>query len=324
MAQEVDESARAAARQVGNEGLQAYNQGQYGVALEKLNRAYAVVQAPTIGLWIARAMVQLGQLVEGAERYLEVTRIEIVGGDVELQKEAKRVAAEEREALLPRIPQLKVLVEGVPPDQVSVQLDGQDVPIALLGLERPVNPGVRRVEGRFGEQVVTEEATLAEGETKTMTLIFTAPPAVEPESPRAVSATAPATAATSPAQSPADDTRLGPMPGTRQRILGWLSTSIGGAGLAVWGVTGAMLLAKRNELDSSDECVNQACGPAKHDTVEDLNALRPVSTLGFVVGGVGLATGLTLLLTAPDNNEGAKPRVTAWVSTGSAGLRGEF
>jgi hypothetical protein len=91
----------------------------------------------------------------------------------------------------------------------------------------------------------------------------------------------------------------------------------------VGGVTGAMVLSKQKELESSDECVNEACGPAEHDKVDDYNALRPISTAGFVVGGVGVAAGLTLLLTAPKSPE-TEAHVSPWVGIGSAGVRGRF
>ena len=318
MAQQVDESARAAARQVGKEGLNAYKQGQYEAALVKLNRAYAVVSAPTLGLWTARAMAQLGQLVEASERYLEVTRLEVTGGDVELQKEAKTVAAEEREKLLPRIPQLKLVVDGAPPSQVQVQLDGKDVPPALLALKRPTNPGVRRAVGRLGDQHVTAEVMLAEGETKTLTLSFTPPGPASGTSPPA----APSTPSRQPPAYATPDT--GPSPGTGQRILGWVSVGIGTVGLAVGGITAAMLVSKKQDLDASPECENQGCYSAEHDNVDDYNTLRPVSTAGFVAAGVGLAAGFTLLLTAPKGKETLTAHMSPWLGVGAAGLAGRF
>jgi len=331
LAQEVDETTRAAARQVGRDGLEAYKQGQYEDALEKLNRAYDVMKAPTLGLWTARTMVQLGLLVEASERYIEVTRLQATGGDTALQEEAIAVAAEERAQLRPRIPQLKLVVEGAPLDQVQVQLDGKDVPTSLLGLPGPVNPGVRKAVATFGTQSVTEEATLSERDSKVLTLRFGQPP------PAATAlAPAPVAAPAAPASSPTAVTPASPQPaptqpadtsparGSVQRTLGWVSLGIGGVGLVVGGVTGAMVLSKQKELESSDECVNEACGPVEYDRVDEYNALRPISTAGFIVGGVGVAAGLTLLLTAPGREEAATAHVTPWIGAGSAGLVGRF
>jgi hypothetical protein len=320
MAQEVDEATRAAARQIGREGLEAYKQGQYEDALEKLNRAYDVVKAPTLGLWTARTMVQLGMLVEASERYVEVSRLEVSGGDTALQEEAKKVATEEREALLPRIPQLKLVVEGAAPDQVQVQLDGKDVPASLLGLQRPVNPGVRKAVGKCGDETVTEEATLAEGENKSLVLRFSPAPATAAAPPASATTTAPATAL-APTQPTADG---GTSPGSAQRTAGWVSLGIGGVGVVVGGVSGAIVLSTKSKLDSSEECVKQACGPVEYDNVDRLNSMRTVSTVGFVTGGVGLAAGLTLLLTTPKARETAQPQVAPWIGFGSAGVSGRF
>jgi hypothetical protein len=268
-------------------------------------------------------MVQLGLLVEASERYVEVTRLEAASGDRELQEEARRVAAEEREALLPRIPQLKLVVEGVSPDQVQIQLDGKDVPPSLLGMQRPVNPGTRQVVGRLGEQVVTEQVALAEGEAKELTLRF-APPASAPAPPPAA---APGPGASSPppgAQSRAlGEPDAGPESGDLQRTLGWVSIGVGGAGVVVGAITGAILLSQKSKLDDGD-CLDGRCGPDEQDRVESYNSLRPVSTTGFVVGGVGLAAGLTLLLTAPPAAEQAEAHVAPWVGIGSAGIAGRF
>jgi len=324
LAQEVDETTRAAARQVGRDGLEAYKQGQYEDALEKLNRAYDVMKAPTLGLWTARTMVQLGMLVEASERYIEVTRLQATGGDTALQEEAIAVAAEERAQLRPRIPQLKLVVEGAPLDQVQVQLDGKDVPTSLLGLPGPVNPGVRKATGTYEDQTVTEEATLAEGESRSLILRFKPEPAAAPEppapapSPTPVASPAPQQLATQPT---AD---AGTSPGSAQRTVGWVTLGIGGVGVLVGSVAGAIVLSTKSDLDSSEECVNQACGPVEHDNVDKLNSMRTVSTVGFITGGVGLAAGLTLLLTAPTATESAQAHVTPWVGLGSVGVSGRF
>jgi hypothetical protein len=323
--------------------LDAYKQGHYQTALRKLNRAYAVMKAPTLGLWTARAMVRVGLLVEAAARYLETTQLPAAAGDLELQQEARTVAAEERKALLPRIPHLTVLVVGVPAGGVEVQLDGERLASTRLGGRMPVNPGAREVVGRAGTRVVTQRLTLAEGEDKRVTLDLTPPgTTLRPPSIPALPATA-RPGASAPASSPSDSDSssvgldgLGPSPavdgapdsdsqtGSLQRALGWTVFGIGGGGIAVGGIAGAMLLAKQSELDSSEDCADHACGPAKHDDVDQLNALRRISGAALAIGGVGLAAGLTLVLTAPSATDTASPRVSPWVGLGAVGAVGEF
>jgi sulfatase modifying factor 1 len=75
-----------------------------------------VVKAPSLGLWTARAMIQMGQLVEASERLLEVTRLPVSSGDTALQAAAKETAAKERRELEPRIPRLRIRIEGAEHD----------------------------------------------------------------------------------------------------------------------------------------------------------------------------------------------------------------
>jgi hypothetical protein len=49
------------------------------------------------------------------------------------------------------------------------------------------------------------------------------------------------------------------------------------------------------------------------------NALRTASMVGFIVGGIGIAAGTTLVLTSPSQNQ-----VGLYVTPNSAGLHGVF
>jgi Tfp pilus assembly protein PilF len=121
LAQPVDEGSLAAARALGREGLDALDKKDFATALDRLQRAYQVVKAPSLAPWSARALEKNGKLVEAAERYLEATRLEATSGDLATQKQARIDAASEREALLPRIPQLTL---HAPSSDVEVAIDG--------------------------------------------------------------------------------------------------------------------------------------------------------------------------------------------------------
>jgi hypothetical protein len=165
IAQQVDQASKSAAREIGKEGLELYKAGRYSEAEAKLSRAYAVVKVPALGLWTARALEKTGKLVEAAELYHQVGLLQVSGGDREVQEAAQQAAATEREALLPRIPKLKVQVEGAPAGESQVTVDGVAISSALVGVKRPANPGKHSVVAKVGEQVVTEEVELREGES---------------------------------------------------------------------------------------------------------------------------------------------------------------
>ena len=90
-------------------------------------------------------------------------------------------------------------------------------------------------------------------------------------------------------------------------------------GLLLGSITGAMVLSKKAKLED-EGCVNYHCYTSQQDDVDSINSLRTISTVGFVLGGVGLAAGVTLLLTAPK----AKETVALRIGPISAGIRGRF
>lgn len=64
-----DAAARAAARQLAQDGIEAFWAEKYSEAEDNLEKGYQLFPTPTLGLWSARARRQLGRWVEAAERY---------------------------------------------------------------------------------------------------------------------------------------------------------------------------------------------------------------------------------------------------------------
>lgn len=292
-AQDVDEGNRSAARDLGYEGVDLLQKGDAAAASERLERAYEVLRVPTIGLWSARALVANGKLLEGSERYIEVSRLPVTG-DASVQESAKADAAREREALLPRVPTLVIKLDGAPDVNTQVLLDGAPVPRALWGVRRPVNPGQHVVSAGSATQTVQVQ----EGESKNVVLGLWKSATV-PAPPRPV--TSP------PAPAPAADRR-----GDVQRKAGWALLGVGGAGLVLGAVTAGLAVGKRSSI--SQYCDGRDCYPPSHATVDAYNTLRTTSTVGFIVAGVAAGGGLALLLTAP------KPYRAGLTLRGSVGL----
>jgi hypothetical protein len=84
---------------------------------------------------------------------------------------------------------------------------------------------------------------------------------------------------------------------------------------------GILVLAKRGQLDDSNNCKGTVCTGAERDRLDSYNQMRTMSTIGFVVGAVGIGVGTTLLLTAPKPREAG---VSAWLGIGSVGVTGSF
>jgi hypothetical protein len=296
-AQPVGEAEKTAARKLAQEALSLYDAGKYAPALEMFDRIDAVVHAPTMGLMAARCLEKLGRLVAAADRYLAVTRAVVPPGAAAVQRTAQVDAAREREALLPRIPTLQIDVSG---SGVTVKLDDRRVPEARLGTKTPVDPGHHRVEARRGDEVVTKEIDVAEGASTTVLLD------PQPSAPAAPAA---------PVSSPSG--------GSGQRYAGGAVLGVGGAGIVLGAVTGALVLVKLHDLEAKG-CADGTCPPAVADELTGYRTLRTLSTAGFVGGLVCAGAGITLILTAPRSPAPAARTWSPWIGPGLAGARGTF
>jgi hypothetical protein len=105
-------SERVVARDLGYSGVEAYQAGKYALASERLEKAYAVLRAPSLGLWAARALAKQGRLLAAVDRYAEVIRLEISGGDEAVQRKALVDAQAELEQLRAQLPGVVIVVRG--------------------------------------------------------------------------------------------------------------------------------------------------------------------------------------------------------------------
>jgi len=314
-AQSSDPTARAAARRLGSAGVEAYQAGDYAVASEKLEKAYAVMHAPSLGLWAARSLVKLGKLVEAADRYLETTRLPIEGGEVAVQKKAQADAQLELEAIQSQIPTLVVRVQGSPPAAVKLTIDGVSVSSELVGEATPVNPGAHRVEGVLGEFRAVSEVSVAEREQKSALLVFPEATASAAE-PAGSEASSPA----EPGNGPPSSEKAASSASTR-RTLGFVALGVGGAGLLFGGVTGGWAISKKSSLDNNPACADDHSCPANVGAdVDSYSTMRTLSSVGFIAGGVLAAAGVALVLTSPRPDHGT----ALLVSPNSVALRGSF
>jgi hypothetical protein len=320
-AQESDANARAAARKLGTAGIDAYNAQDFPSAADKLDRAYKILKAPSLGLWSARAFVKLGRLLEASERYLEVTRLSTVEGDQRIQEQAKVDARKEYDTLTPRISGLVVKLEGATASQVSISVDGKPLKSELVGESTPMDPGAHKVLGVRGNEKVEASVTLAEGKEGVALLRFDPHVQVAPAataaavaaSPPASSPTAPADAAAADQQPAAGQAKSSPLP-----VLGWISIGLGGAAIVTGGVTGAMAIEKKADLAATGECDHGCRDSGRY---QNFQTLRTVSTISFAAGGVLVATGIVLLIVAPSKGSAT---ASLEVGPGHAAVSGSF
>jgi hypothetical protein len=284
-----DDATRSAARKVALDGIAALQRGDADTATSKLEKAYAVLKAPSVALWSARALVKRGQLVEASERYLAATRLTYSGGDQAVQEQAKQDAAQELAALTPRIPSVQIMIEGATASEVSITLDGKPVPAALLDEERPANPGTHELVANRGKERLERSVQLAEGEKQRAVFQF---------QPLAASSDGSALNGASTNDHSVSQSSTDLAPGRARKTLAFATLAAGGAGLAVGTVAAILAQGKRNDLNNGPYCSDDKCLPAAGSEVSSFRTLRTVSSVGFIAGGALAATGVVLLLTS--------------------------
>ncbi len=162
---------KATARQLALEGVQQYQAEKWAESLDRMQRAQALYDAPVHLLYIARAQVKLGRLVEGAETYRRLARTVLPADAPEAFKDAVATGQRELPEVEARIPRLRIDVEPTDAEGLEVKLGDTVVPIAALGVNRPTNPGshVARASAP-GYTSAQADVTLAEGATESIRL----------------------------------------------------------------------------------------------------------------------------------------------------------
>lgn len=136
---------KATARELASDGIKRFQAGDTEAALERLQKAQALYDAPIHLLYIARAQAELGQLVEAAETYRILQRTVLPSDAPQVFRDAKRSAAQELAQVEPRIATLTIVVVPDEASEVTVTMDGEPLNVAALGVGRPSNPGTHEV-----------------------------------------------------------------------------------------------------------------------------------------------------------------------------------
>ena len=309
------DEARAAARAAATQGLHALQEGRYKDALDLCTRAESLMHAPTHLLLIARAQTKLGHLVEAQEAYIKIVRDHLAPNAPKAFVDAQATAADEQAALAPRVPTLKVDVEGASPSDVQIALDGAPLPSALVGMASPINPGSHTlavVSGSATADPVT--VTVAEGARQSVTLTLKPTAVAESPPPQATPSTEPATA---------------PLPPQHAGLAaaGWVGIGVGVVGL----VAGSVFVIK-NHSDRNDAnalCGSSGCPESKRSEISsfdsDANSAATLSWVSYGVGAAGLVTGAVLLWAS--HGKPAAPQsgqVIPWFGKSAAGVRVTF
>jgi len=306
------------ARQLGNKGLELAQSGDCTGAVDPLSRSEAMHHAPTTLAILGECHIMLGKLVEGAEELTRVVRENLdplAPASFHTAQDRARVRLEETR---PRIPKVRLIVRGAARNAtLTVRFDGDSIPVASLGLDRPVDPGAHHVEvSATGYNQASGDLTLREGETQELGLELVRLPEAE-SSP---------TAQRDGIGSTAGAASHGP----RSRVPAYVATGIGAAGIAAGSVFGIVTLSKTSSLDRT--CPTRSTCPASAQSAIDASKTTAwASTISIGVGSAALLAGLYFALRDHGSGPGAmagevgsRPTLHPWIGFGSGGVDGSF
>jgi hypothetical protein len=298
------------ARALYKEGKELRARGDLRGALEKLQAAHALGNTPVTGIELGRTYAALGQIVEAREVFLSIARLPFASDETEKSAEARSEAARLAEELQPRIPTLRVKVEGLGPGDVAhLVIDHVTVPDAAIAEPQRVDPGKHAVALRIGEGAASREVggevELTEGQAGEITLRVPAAPPVPPPPPAVL---------------------VPPRPrpeGAPLLVKLGFGTAI--AGGAVGLIAGLTALNKKGQLAGECNAARQ-CDSSTGGT-QDLDTARTwgnVSTVAFVIGGAGIGLGILGLVTGHGESTRQEAGLSPWLGLGAAGLDGRF
>ena len=268
---------------------QLMEEGDLAAACEK----FAASQALDPGLG---TLLYLGDCYERAGRFASALSTFAAAaelGETRDDEARQRLASVRASALEPRVPTLTIQT-GPAPQAIELMITVNGSPIAASELDRPRPYDAGEYEIRFsapGYEPFVSRIELKNGRggvvIKVPRLLPVPSPSIE-----------------DPGAAPAARAGTGDSGGT-QRVLGWVVGSTGLALLAVGGVFAGMA-ASANQ-DSKASCDPQdpnRCGPDGVRLRNDAKDYAGVATFGGLLGGLGLAGGLILYVTAPDAEPG--------------------
>jgi hypothetical protein len=303
------DTARDQAIALADEGSKRLEEKNYAAAIEKFDAAFALVPVPVFALQAATALEMSGRLVDALARYRAAYEMTPDPSWSPIQRDAQATARQRHQRLAARTPRLIVALSGTRTDRV--ELDGKATNPEALAAGLLVDPGEHRVVAHVGSKAIEQRVALAEGQTRRIELIV---PAEEN--------LAPSPSGASPVARRDSNVPTPESTAPSSRTLGWVALGVGAAGVVVGGVTGVIALGKKADLE--DRCPERSCPQQAWEDNDSYDRLRTISTIGFVVGAVGIGTGGVLLWTTPSPSSSRTARLALRATPGRVTIAGEF
>jgi hypothetical protein len=313
------EQTEAAATALFDQGRNLMQQGKYAEACPKLAESQRLAPSGGTLLNLADCYEHTGQTASAWATWKDAAARANAAGKSDVEKRALGRAA----ALEPNLAKLAISVDpasDVP--GLEVKRDGVKVGHAEFGVPIPVDPGSHVIDATApNKQPFSGKVDVAPKQanaTLTVTLVD-APQAAPTPTPETAPAPAPAPSPTSGTPEQPSSTWSG------QKTAALI---VGGVGLVGIGVGSAFgLIAKSKNDQALQNCrTSTLCSQTGLNLTDDAKSAATVSTVAFIAGGVALAGGVVLWLTAPSHASSTGLSVSPLVgsSVGGAAVSGTW
>lgn len=265
---------------------------KYDKACPALRESYRLDRRATVLFYLARCEEESGKIATGLAIYDDYLALFDKLSPTEQKEEAEREqqATARREAILRVLPKVTLKLPGDAPAGTKItraSREGVQVPLAV-NVPLPVDPGevVVRVQAP-GRPDWDHRFFIQAGEQKTVEVPV--PPADKrtERGARIGKPLEPVPSYLPPLESDSQG----------QRIAAFVAGGIGIAGIAVGAITGGYTWGQKGAIETN--CRDKLCNPKGEEAKDTASTFGMVSNVTFAVGGVALATGVILYLTAP-------------------------
>jgi hypothetical protein len=304
------------------EGVKLAQDGHCTEAIDKLERAEKLRHSSIVLEQLGECYIEKGRFVEGAEAMRSVIREGAPENPSEAMKRAHTNAQSMLENAKSKIATLTITVEVVGSAEPNVAVDGQVVPVALLGAARPTDPGEHTVEASApGHLSVKRRVTLASGQNDTLALTLVVDPKAQPVAVKAEEAGASPAASEPPAPvaTPVETPERGP-----NHVPAYIAWGVAGAAVAVGVAYGWVAMNQKSDLD--EQCPSHRCPPTERDRLDTAKTNGVISTVAFGVGlGAAITGGLLFFLadaeTESQPTAASEPRLRVGPGTAEVSIR---
>ena len=284
-------------------------------AIDKLRAADHLDPSASRKVHLAKVLIDLARLIDAAQVLEQAAEDKTTDRKERSSVEkAKKLLSEVKE----RTPTLLVKVVKPEPSTVKVVVDGKSFDPSAG--PQPFDPGYHQLSAEAtGYDPFKKEVSLAERASETVEVSLKKPGEAEGEG-------------------TSEESSSGKSGGGFSKVPAVICWGIGAVGLGFGIGYGVVAIQDTNQLRETYNCRDDRCPAAASDDLAATKLKGNISTVGFVVAGVGLAAGTILWLVsgsgddakeAPPEDKDAKSaaariRLEPVLGIGAAGVRGEF